>query len=70
MGDGSGVSLPRAVQLQLAVARALIRRPRLLLVDDADQFYEALGGSSGFPQLLTQLCRWVGRAGGGGEVGW
>jgi hypothetical protein len=43
VGDGSGAPLPPRLVLQLSLARALVRRPRLLLLDDAEQFGAALG---------------------------
>lgn len=43
LGEGSGTCLSPAGLLQLAVARALLRRPALLLLEDYDAFAEALG---------------------------
>ena len=43
VGEGSGTVISYTLLLRLAVARALVRRPRLLLLDDADQFADALG---------------------------
>jgi hypothetical protein len=40
--------------LRLAVARALLRRPALLVVEDCDAFAEALGDGR-LPQLLRRL---------------
>jgi ATP-binding cassette subfamily C protein len=43
VGEGSGTIISYSLLLKLAVARALVRRPRLLLLDDADHFADALG---------------------------
>lgn len=43
VGDGSGTIVSPALLLKLALARALVRRPRLLLLDDAEQFADAVG---------------------------
>ena len=56
MGDGSGNTLNWPLQLQLTMARALLRRPRLLLVDDADQFASAMGKER-FVSILRHLQR-------------
>jgi ABC-type ATPase involved in cell division len=42
--------------MQLTLARALIRQPRLLLLDDADQFAAAVGQQR-LVNLLAQLQR-------------
>jgi ABC-type protease/lipase transport system fused ATPase/permease subunit len=43
IGSGTGHPLTRQVALQLGLARALLRKPRLLLLDDGDLFAEAVG---------------------------
>lgn len=53
IGDGSGMPVSTALQLKLGLARALVRRPRLLLLDDADAFADAIGRT----QLLGVLTR-------------
>jgi ABC-type multidrug transport system fused ATPase/permease subunit len=45
VGDGSGTIVSPALLLKLTLARALVRKPRLLLLDDADQFANAVGRS-------------------------
>jgi ABC-type protease/lipase transport system fused ATPase/permease subunit len=45
VGDGSGTIVSPALLLKLTLARALVRKPRLLLLDDADQFANAVGAS-------------------------
>lgn len=51
LGEGSGSSLSSAGLLRLAVARALLRRPALLVLEDPDAFLEALGED----RLMTLL---------------
>lgn len=53
-GEGSGTALSPILVLQICMARALMRRPRLLLVDDADAFAEAVG-PRGFNEILQEL---------------
>lgn len=43
VGDGSGTMISRATALRIGMARALIRKPQLLLVDDAELFIDAIG---------------------------
>jgi hypothetical protein len=43
----SGANLPAGAALRVALARALLREPALLLVDDADAVAAALGGEGG-----------------------
>ncbi|PNH12273.1 ABC transporter B family member 5 [Tetrabaena socialis] len=43
LGEGSGNALSSAGLLRLAVARALLRRGALVLLEDADAFVEAVG---------------------------
>lgn len=43
VGEGSGTIVSYPLLLQLSLARALVRRPKLLLLDDADQFAAAVG---------------------------
>eukprot|EP00884_Botryococcus_braunii_P000803 jgi/Botrbrau1/10723/Bobra.357_1s0024.1 len=43
IGSGTGHPLTRQVALQLGLGRALLRKPRLLLLDDGDLFAEAVG---------------------------
>jgi ABC-type protease/lipase transport system fused ATPase/permease subunit len=45
VGDGSGTVVSPALLMRLTLARALVRKPRLLLLDDADQFASAVGKS-------------------------
>jgi ABC-type multidrug transport system fused ATPase/permease subunit len=45
VGDGSGTVVSPALLLKLTLARALVRKARLLLLDDADQFANAVGRS-------------------------
>lgn len=46
VGDGSGTIVSPTLLLKLTLARALVRKPRLLLLDDADQFANAVGKQS------------------------
>ena len=54
VGDGTGAIIAWPLLLQLALARALVRQPRLLLLDDADQFAAAVGQQR-LVDLLAQL---------------
>ena len=59
VGEGSGHALTQQMALRIGLARALIRRPRLLLVDHGDQIAEAVG-----PERLAEALRAVCDAGG------
>lgn len=54
VGDGTGILLPPYAALRLALARALVRRPSLLLVDDAPELADALPG--GVPALAALIA--------------
>ncbi|WIA17366.1 hypothetical protein OEZ85_014227 [Tetradesmus obliquus] len=59
VGDGSGTIVSPALLLKLALARALVRRPRLLLLDDAEQFADAVGRSRLLGILAAQQAAGV-----------
>ena len=59
LGEGSGRAISRATALRIGLARALIRRPQLLLIDDAELFIDAVG-----PEPFYSILSFVIRGGG------
>ncbi|GAX84702.1 hypothetical protein CEUSTIGMA_g12124.t1 [Chlamydomonas eustigma] len=56
VGEGSGHPLTQQTALRIGLARALIRRPRILLLDNGDQLAEAVGPQR-LADVLQEVCQ-------------
>jgi len=54
VGDGAGESLPRGIKQRIAIARALVNKPRVLLFDEANTSMDSAGDAM-LKDLLERL---------------
>ncbi len=54
VGDGAGESLPRGIKQRIAIARALVDKPRILLFDEANTAMDSAGDAM-LKDLLERL---------------
>ena len=46
VGDGAGDKLPKGIKQRIAIARALVDKPRVLLFDEANASMDSAGDST------------------------
>jgi ATP-binding cassette subfamily C protein LapB len=54
VGDGAGDKLPKGIKQRIAIARALVDKPRVLLFDEANAAMDSAGDST-LRNLLERL---------------